>query len=67
MSEVTAAATSLREALGQPEDGLVDRVSTVRRNKGDLLHRARRLIAADKHPTDDELATVLTGFMLRRH
>ena len=66
MSEASAAPASLREALGEDDEGLVDRVSAVRRNKGDVVHRARRLIETEEQPSDDELAIVLTGFMLRR-
>ena len=66
MTEVAPAA-SLREALGQPEEGLLERVSARGRNPGDTVHRARRVVADVERPSDDDLASVLTGFMLRRH
>ena len=66
MRKPAATTATLREALGQPEEGLLERVQTPRRNRGDSVHRARRIVAARDRPSDDELATVLTGFMLRR-
>ena len=67
MTESTAVTASLREALGRPEEGLIERVSAARRNRGDTIHRARRIVVEEQRPSDDELAMVLTGFMLRRH
>ena len=67
MKESAAVAASLREALGRPEEGLLERVLAARRNRGDTVHRARRIADETERPSDDELAMVLTGFMLRRH
>jgi len=66
MADHANAPASLREAMGLPPESFLDRVRADPRHRGELVNRARRLVACGERPSDDELAGVLTGWLLRR-
>ena len=65
MSEATATPMTLREAMGLPPVGFLDRVSEIACPRGERVNRARRILSKGPRITDDELATVLAGWLLK--
>jgi hypothetical protein len=51
--------------MGLPPVGFLDRVSEKACPRGEVVNRARRILSKGPGPTDDELATVLAGWLLK--
>lgn len=65
MNEAAPTPITLREAMGLPPVGFLDRVSEKACPRGERVNRARRIVSKGPQPTDDELATVLAGWLLK--
>jgi hypothetical protein len=65
MSDVVPTPATLREAMGLAPEGFLDRVSEKACPRGERVNRARRILSKGPQPTDDELATVLVGWLLK--
>jgi len=65
MTDAVPTPATLREAMGLPPEGFLDRVSEKGCPRGERVNRARRILIKGPQPTDDELATVLVGWLLK--